>query len=383
MRCRLRGALCAIAAFGLARAAAPQVPETQVWKLSGHYLNRFTRSRTVVPPSQRFGVDLNRLRLKLDASLTRNLGLEVQYDHEVLVGSYLKTAQYALSTARVETSFDLEREYLTRDELVARHSLYRALVTWSGRSTDVTIGRQRIALGTGVFWSPLDLLSPIDPTRLERDYRIAADAVLVEQKLGALGRFAGMYVPSSGRTRSTAAGYLHGNVRGTDYSVLAGSFRGGKAIGMDFSSSVGGLGLRGEGTITRPVAGPHYARILLGADYGFANSLTATAEAYYNGQGAANTARYDWPALFAGRVLSLSRWYGAMAATYEVTPLVKAAGYVVLNVDDGSAVLWPRVEWSVRTNLDLIVGVQRFIGGERSEYGTLNNLLHSEVRWFF
>jgi hypothetical protein len=229
----------------------------------------------------------------------------------------------------------------------------------------------------------MDLLNPIDPTRLERDYRTGADAVLVEQRMGPLGRVAGMYVPSTGRMKSVGAAYVHANVRGADYSVVVGSFRDDDVIGANVSSSVGGLGLRGEATVTRPASGARYARTLLGADYGFASSLKLSTEVYYNGQGASDPLRYDVPALLPARILSLARWYGGVAATYDVTPLVRVAGYVILNADDGSAVLWPRLEWSARANVELVVGVQMFGGGARSEYGRLSNLLHGEARWFF
>jgi hypothetical protein len=135
--------------------------------------------------------------------------------------------------------------------------------------------------------------------------------------------------------------------------------------------------------VTRPASGARYARTLLGADYGFASSLKLSTEVYYNGQGASDPLRYDVPALLPARILSLARWYGGVAATYDVTPLVRVAGYVILNADDGSAVLWPRLEWSARANVELVVGVQMFGGGARSEYGRLSNLLHGEARWFF
>ena len=375
--------MCTIMALGFARVAMSQAANEGAWRLSGSYLNLFTRSRTVVPPSTGCGLGLNRLRLKLEARPLRSVGLEVQYDNEVLLGSYLKTAQYALTASRVETSFDLQHEYASRSELVARHGLYRAMLTWSGNGTDVKVGRQRIALGTGYFWSPMDLLNPIDPTRLERDYRAGADAVLAEHRLGALGRVAGIYVPSTSRMKSVAAGYVHGNVRGTDYSAVIGTFRGDDIVGADFSSSIGGLGLRGEATATREEESRHFGRALIGVDYGLPNSLSVTAEAYYNGRGASEPSRYDVAALLAGRALNLARWYGAIVATFQATPLVKLASYAVFNASDGSAVLWPRLEWSAKADIDLAIGIQRFSGGARSEYGRLSNLLHVEARWFF
>ena len=365
------------------RGALSQAGSDSTWRLSGYYLNLYTTSRTVVPPARKFALDLNRLRLKLEGKPVETIAIEVQYDNELMLGNYLKTAQYALSKTRVETSFDLQREYAVSERLVAQHGLYRAMATWSGKRTDVKVGRQRIALGTGFFWSPMDLLNPIQPNQLERDYRVGADAVLVNQRLGALGRVAGIYGPSTGRMKSVAAGYVHGNLRGADYSAIIGSFRGDDALGANVSSSIGGLGIRGEATATRTASGAQYARVLLGADYGFENTLKLTTEAYYNGHGASDPSRYDVGALVAGRALNLARWYGAVAATYDVTPLVKLLAYGVLNADDGSLVLWPHVEWSAMANIELIAGVQQFSGGSRTEYGRLSNLLHCEARWFF
>ena len=379
----MRQAVCAIVAMGATRGVLAQTDGEGAWKLSGSYLNLYTWSRTVVPPARDFVLDLNRLRVRLEARPVEGIAIDVQFDTEVLLGNYLKTAQYALTKARVETSFDLQREYVTRDEVVARSNLYRGIVTWAGKSTDVKVGRQRIALGTGFFWSPMDVLNPIDPTRLERDYRVGADAVLIEQKLGAVSRVSGIYVPSTNRLKSVGAGYVHGNVRGTDYSVLLGDFQGDNVLGVNFSTSARGLGFRGEATMTGPDSGARYARVLLGADYGFANSLNLSAEAYYNGQGTLDPQRYDLNGVLSGRALNLGRWYGAVAGSYEVTPLIKVLAYGVWNAGDGSLVLWPRLEWSVRANVDLVAGIQHFTGGARSEYGRLSSLAHGEVRWFF
>lgn len=363
--------------------ARAQLADTSMWRVSGSYLNLYTRSRTVVPSPEPFTFDLNRLRLHIEGRPVANLGVDVQYDNEALLGNYVATPQFAVTDSRVTTSFDLTHVYAAQDNLIARHAIYRAVVSWSAANTDVKIGRQRIPVGTGYFWSPMDLLNPIDPTRLERDYRVGADAVLVEQKLGAVARAEGIYVPATSRMASVGAAYLHGNVRGTDYSVLVGRFRGNDAIGVDLSTSQGGLGIRGEAMATRTAQDTRYGRVLLGVDYGFANSTTVTVEAYYNGEGASDPARYDVAGVLSGRVLNLARWYGGIGTTYLITPLVKAELYAVLNSDDQSGVAWPRVEWSLQEDMELVVGLQRFFGAPRTEYGRMSNLLHAEARWFF
>ncbi|MFN8583050.1 MAG: hypothetical protein U0163_19005 [Gemmatimonadaceae bacterium] len=380
---RHRGAALLLASVLLPPRSVKSQGLDSTWKVSGYLLSLYTQSTTIVPPRKAFALDLNRFRLKIEGKPTAKLAVDVQYDNEVLLGSYLKTTQYSLTKHRAETTFDLQRDYATRSELVARHGLYRATVTWSGASTDVKVGRQRIPLGTGFFWSPMDLLNPIDPTRLERDFRTGADAVLVEEELGAVGRFSMMFTPASERSRSSAAGYLHGNVLGTDYSVLAGRARGDDVLGADFSTARGGLGIRGEATLTRVSDGTQFGRGLLGADYGFTSSLNVTGEAYYNGRGTGDPARYDFASVLTGRALNVARFYGAVAVTYELTPLVKLAAYGVVNLDDWSSVLWPKLEWSVGTNLDIVAGAQRFRGRSDSEYGRIRNLAHVEVRWFF
>jgi hypothetical protein len=382
---RLIRVCCALLLMAPGRATVAQRSESRApWRFSGSYLNLYSSSRTIVPPAEAFALDLNRLRLKLEGGPFKGISIELQDDNELLAGNYLSTPQYALTKDRPSTtSLDLDHDYIARGDFVARHRLYRATVSWSGPRTDVKVGRQRIALGTGQFWSPIDLLNPIDPTRLERDYRSGVDAVLVEQKLGALARIDGVYAPARGGVKAVAAGYLHGNARGSDYSILVGTFRGDQAIGADFSTNRGGVGVRGEATLTRPTLGSRYARALLGADYAFPNTVTLTAELYHNGKGASDPARYDVSALSAGRALNLGRHYGAIAGSYQVTPLMKIAAYGVLNVDDRSGVLWPRLEYSLAANLDLAVGIQRFAGGADSEYGRLSQLLHADVRWFF
>src|SRR5579884_2188414 len=59
----------------------------------------------------------------------------------------------------------------------------------------------------------------------------------------------------------------------------------------------------------------------------------------------------------AGRTLKVARHYGATAMSYQITPLAKVALHTVWNVDDGSGVLWPRVEYSVATNFDVAAGI--------------------------
>ena len=153
-------ALCCIAA---ASARAEEL------RPSGYYKNLFVASETVAPAGERYTLDLNRLRLELKGNLTESVALDLQYDNEVLLGSYLRTAQFAAQKDAPSGQYwDLESNYAEGGSYYARHLLYRANLTFSRGDTDLRLGRQRIAWGTGRFWSPLDLFNPINSIALER-----------------------------------------------------------------------------------------------------------------------------------------------------------------------------------------------------------------------
>jgi hypothetical protein len=350
----------------LSVALVPGAALSSDWTLSGYYKNLLTHSQTFVLPVREFTLDVNRLRLGLEGRPSAHLAFNLEYDNEVLLGNYLNTGQFALTQdLQPDTRLDLESDYARGQEFVARHRLYRATATWSAGAADLTLGRQRIAWGTGRFWSPLDILNPVDPIRLEREERIGVDAVLLERKLGPLARVAAVYAPPTNRSSSATAAYLHGNAQGTDYSVMLGDFRGDRVIGADFSGRIGELGVRGEATFTNPQASRDYARVLLAADYGLANTLNVSAELYYNGQGTS------------------ARRYGGASISYEITPLLKVVGYGVVSFDDESHVLWPSLTWSLTSNFDLSAGVQHFSGDLTSEYGRLSTVYYGEAQWFF
>lgn len=128
-------------------------------RVSGYYKNMLLRSETLA--GERYTVDLNRLRLELKGQLAPVVSFDVQYDNEVLLGSYLRTTQFQLQKDQPPPQYwSAQANYVDRPGLYGVHSLYRAQLQFSFGDTDLRIGRQRIAWGTGRFWSPLDLLNP-------------------------------------------------------------------------------------------------------------------------------------------------------------------------------------------------------------------------------
>jgi hypothetical protein len=245
-------------------------------RLSGYYKNLLLRSETW--GHERFDLDLNRLRLKLEGELAPRLAFEIQYDNEVLLGDYLGTTQFQQQKDIPPPQYGrAEANYLERPSLYGTHRLYRALLTAEFGDTDLRLGRQRIAWGTGRFWSPLDLLNPFSPVALERDERLGVDALLVEHKFGAVSRLSAG-APSRQPGRSSRALQWHDNTRGIDYSLTAGRFAGDDVIGVDVAGQIGQAGIRAELTRVRSREDKTFSRSLIAVDR--TNTLTLSAELY-------------------------------------------------------------------------------------------------------
>ncbi|MBS2132115.1 hypothetical protein KEX41_28420 (plasmid) [Burkholderia thailandensis] len=364
-------------------AAAQDIPNPGP-KFSGYYKNLFEDSETVAPGGQHYVLDINRLRLELKGNLSEHVAIDLEYDNELLAGSYLHTTQFAIQKNLEPDQFvDLDGTYLNSGSWYGQHRLYRGNVTFSSGDTDVRIGRQRIAWGTGRFFSPLDLLNPLNPIAIERDERLGVDAVLAEHKLGPLSRVSAVYAPEHGGADSSMALNWHSNAHGIDYSVVGGRIGNEQLAGFDMASQIGAAGVRAEFTMNHATTGAAYQRALIALDYAFANTLTLSGELYYNGAGTTNPSAYDFASLFAGTIQNVAKHYLGGYVSYEITPLLKWEGFAVLNLDDGSRFLSPVLTYSVKTNVDWTIGAQLFMGSNGSEYGHLHNVYYTQLQWFF
>ncbi len=352
-------------------------------QFKGYYKNLLVSSRTVAPQQEDYTLDLNRVRLEARGRPTDWLGFEVQYDNEALLGSFLDTAQFRqLKATRPATYWDLEDDYLDRGSVFARQRLYRGFVTLNAPVADFLIGRQRVAWGSGRFWSPTDLLNPFNPIAVEREERTGADAVLVQRNLGPLSRLSFVYAPQRDAPSSRAVQYRT-NVANTDVALMLGEFRGDRVVGLDIVGRIGEGGLRLEAARTDTEIGSDFTRAVAGFDYAFQNTVTLTFEYYYNGQGSSDARAYDFTRLHAGLIQNVGRHYVGAQAKYDLTPLLRWDNVLIVNTDDRSRFFAPSLTYSITANLDWSGGVQLFGGTDGSEYGSFHNLYYTYVQYFF
>lgn len=369
--------------LALAGFAAPACAQDDpALRLSGYYKNLLLHSETWT--GERYNLDLNRLRLELKGKLSPTMSFDVQYDNEALIGNYLRTSQFQQQKALPSSQYwSAQGSYVDRPTLYGAHRLYRAQFQVTSGDTDLRIGRQRIAWGTGRFWSPLDLLNPFSPVALEREERLGVDAAVVEHKFGPVSRATAVYAPSRVAGEASHALQWHDNARGVDFSVTVGKFRSDKVVGLDLAGQIGPAGVRAELTRVRSRDGKAFSRALIGIDYAFANTLTLSAELYRDGSGAGSTAAYDFFALASGSRQTLARRYLGVHAGYQITPLLKLNTEFIVNLDDRSRFLAPSLTYSIRTNLDGSFGLRRFSGATGTEYSRPPSAAYLSLQWFF
>ncbi len=354
-------------------------------ELSGYYKNLFVNSKTLslFPPGESYLLDLNRLRLKLVGNLSERIAFDIQYDNEVFLGDYLDTTEFIslLKNRKLDTHFDLDDNYIDNSNLYGSHRLYRAYADFTLPEVDLRLGRQRIAWGTAMLWNPMDILNPFNPTQLERQERQGIDAVLMDWNYNALSRMSLVYTKQQSGTSSAVR--WRSNQKGFDLSLMAGRFRGDNVAGFDFSGQIADIGVRGEITETNPENERSFTRVVVGADYTFASSLSLNIEMYYNGQGLSDPVGYEFNRLLSGEVQSLARRYLGVYLGYDITALLKLDSYLIINLNDDSAFFAPRLLYSLTESVDGSVGVQAFNGDSGTEYGTFESLYFVQLQWFF
>lgn len=378
-RGRYRLAIVLLALLGAQAGGLAAEPDL---RFSGYYKNLLVDSKTWAGES--FTLDINRLRLALNGSIAAQVRLDLQYDNEVLLGSFLRTSQFREAKDVPPPQYwRLEANYRERPGLYGLHRLYRASVNVSAGDTDVRLGRQRVAWGTGRFWSPLDVLNPLNPTALEREERMGVDAVLLERKFGPVSRASFVHAPSRSAGGASTALQWHGNAKGLDYSLAGGKFAGTRLVGADLAGQIGDAGLRAELARFQAEQGAGYTRWLAGVDYAFPDSLALTAEVYYNGAGARRPADYDFAGLMSGRIQSVGRRYLGLHASYDLTPLLKWDGDLVVNLADRSRYLYTALTYSVESDLTVRAGVRRFTGAPGTEFQRVPDSYFAQLQRFF
>lgn len=283
-------------------------------------------------------------------------------------------------------------------DMAYRHEIDRLEVTrdfsCSGRQGQITLGRQAVGMGRGVFFAASDLFVPFSPTEVDQEWRRGIDAFRAEFPLAdtvsaglvaafgrawresaVIGRIRG-YDPATGGDLAVMAGK-----RARDGMVgAAGSFRAGEAS-AHFDAAAFVLPESGE---FQEFAGMD--RCVLKAVAGFSHKIFGgkgpliTAEYHYSGFGVERSEDLselpeDSDFIFRlarGDFQIVGRHAAALQSHWEISDFWSASLAVIAGPADGSGLLMPSFSWNFSDSITLLFsGIAPF--GAGSESGTLRS----------
>lgn len=263
-------------------------------------------------------------------------------------------------------------------------SIYRAYLQYRGMKHFWSVGKQRIPLGVGRIWNPIDVFNPIDSEAIETDERIGTESIRYEYALSELSNIDATVANGKGAVR--VKGYLKYADVGlvglwdedaNQYLIdprLEGQLpeSGIELPGEGFSQDIIGWEIEGQlletgielrsegGSFHNRNTGKRHTEFIVGAEYGFANSLTLLAEYNYSDE-----TKIDY--------------LGGMAS-YQPAMLWFCSLLVVVNLDDQSSFVAPSVEYSLSDEMTLSAGAFIYNGNANDEFGLVPDRYY--LRWF-
>lgn len=267
----------------------------------------------------------------------------------------------------------------------------------------ITIGRQRIAWGTSWVWNPTDLFNPLSILDFDYEELPGNDALRIQYYTGALNKVEFAIAPSRKKGKLTAAALVSYNAFDYDFNLLAGVKNNFWTAGFSWVGDIYGAGFRGEVVLQqKPKKLTEYESLylqyqqqpisytdknifsfVLSGDYTFPNSFYIHTEMLFN-----NIGVREYSGLFIKEaseigLLSSSRLSLYQEFSYNMSPLVRASVFGIINPDDKSFVLVPSVSYSIITNLDLYLISLFFNGNKFTQYGDTGSSVFARLKYSF
>lgn len=270
----------------------------------------------------------------------------------------VKNEKHAAFAARLiidnEAAFT-QQPYSLHDDT----SIYRGYLEYRGETHFWTMGRQRIPLGVGRVWNPIDIFNPINSQSVEPQERPGTEALRYEYAVSRLAGFDCTLSRDKGEAR--LKGYL-------DFAdvALVGLYdneAGLDIIGWELEGELfdTGMELRSEGgSFHDDATDRRHTGFITGAEYGFANSLTVLGEYRFSD----DTQSDDL----------------AVSLSFQPKILWTLTCLAVQSLNDQSFFVTPSVEYSAGDEMTVSAGAFLYHGSSRDVYGGFPDYVY--VRWF-
>jgi hypothetical protein len=337
------------------------IADTEIF---GYFENRFFLVQQMaglcVNKDTKLG-DYNRLRLKVKASPSEkvvvNLALDFYSFHGVMtspLGTYDGTGDPSPNTIEM----DVDRAYI---DLYFKHF-------------DLSIGKQRVAIGVSYIWAPLDIFNRVNILE-PREEKPGTNALKLYIPFGTSSSLTAIYSPEEDFESSRAGLRAKTHIAGIDLALTY-IWWGQREL------SVYGVDVRGENFVGWWVEGGYFVypwkkdkKLVVGFDYTFpvGNGLYWLNEYFYDSSGARDPLKYDYNLLLKGDRFTLGQKYFFSTLSYSFNDFLSTSFSYIANWGDGSYYLSPSVKYDITQNIGLTSGVYLPLGKETGEFKSSNS----------
>jgi len=325
----------------------------------GYYENRFfilgSGKLSLQNIDENFSLgDYNRLRLQFRSSVSENISLNLAVDlftfHGIIrspLGVY-------------ETPEQSDATYTQLD---------RAYIDLYFPGFDITVGKQRVALGVSYLWAPLDLFNRVnifDPA----EEKPGVNAIKVYVPIGKTSSLTGVFSPEDNFNSSKSGLRAQTQFAGIDAALTLIHW------GLQ-NQTIYGIDLRGENFIGWWVEGGYFTspeeknmKLVVGFDYTFPfkRGIYWLNEFFYDESGEKDSALYDFDRLLNGESFTLAREYYFSSLRFPLSGFLSLSTTYIGNWTDGSYILSPGLNYEITQNATITTGIFFLMGKEGGEF---------------
>jgi len=398
--------------------------DTDTFKIRGYYKNLFIYTGTdsylktwdSLPEKKSLISDLNRIRISPFFQPSANFFIQADIDNEYMASNYGESITFD-ETWRIDDYNDL-LPYAWQPYESGNHyyrlKINRAFAKWTLNRFTFTFGRQLVRFGSGRLWNPLDILNPLSPTNVEgADEQKGIDALRIEFYPTFRSEISMVYSPQYEDDSCEKDNWKFGNDNfvcryrnsfgDTDLALLAGRVVLRSAYGADLATIIFDGMLHGSFLYTVPDRGDVYFMANAGYEYTFASGIYLLIEHFYNGnslnsndelmaawteQKLHGTSQQTYEML-SRQFITLNEHYTGCELSKDITPLIKASCYFIIDYQGSTVLLSPAVTWNPLEDLELSGGIMCASGmdddSEESDFSELEKYpyMYASLKWHF
>ncbi len=263
----------------------------------------------------------------------------------------------------------------------ASHTLDRLDLNCNSSDFTLDIGRQRLAWGTALTMSFMDMFNPIRPGDPFVPEQPGTDAIRLRIPTGPVAGWDILYAWFDDKGNEAFAARFHDTQGDFESGWSIGRIRGEDFAAFETSGDVNDIGIRIEASWRDSDRGEPWL-LAFETDYAPNSSTYLLGEVFYNGPGGTRPEEYDPEAILEGGMYP-ARWYCAASCTYNPGGLTTLGVLGLANLSDDSWFMDVSISHSLSNSADLRTGFQHYEGDMISEYGFMPDMLYIIISGYF